>query len=80
MRNSMTEPERIENIGEQINLAGLLPGVDLGCLPPEETAKLKRAVLELYRLGHSRSFKAGADHAMNTVASAIPLLRNTSQT
>ncbi|HEY9430535.1 MAG TPA: hypothetical protein VI260_03510 [Blastocatellia bacterium] len=76
----MTEPERIKNIEEQINLAGLLPGVDLGCLPPEESAKLKRAALDLCRFGHARSFKAGADHAMNTIDSAIPPLRNASQT
>jgi hypothetical protein len=75
----MTEPERIKNIEEQINLAGLLPGVDLGCLPPKESAKLKRAVLDLCRLGHACSFKAGADHSMNTIASAIPPLRKASQ-
>ena len=76
----MTEPERIKNIEEQINLAGLLPGVYLSCLPMEESAKLKRAVLDLYKLGPARSFKAGADHAMNTIASAIPPLRDASQT
>ena len=76
----MTEPERIKNIEEQINLAELLPGVYLGCLPLEESAMLRRAVLDLCRLGHLRSFKAGADHAMNTIASAIPPLRNASQT
>ena len=75
----MTEQERIKNIEEQITLAGLLPGVNLGCLPPGESAKLKRAVLDLYRLGHARGFKAGADHAMNAIAVAIPLLRNALQ-
>jgi len=75
----MTEPERIKNIEEQITLAWMLPGVNLGCLPPEETAKLKRAALDLYRLGHARGFKAGADHALNAIASAIPLLRNALQ-
>ena len=72
----MTEPERIKNIEEQITLSWLLPGVNLGCLPPDESAKLKRAALDLYRLGHARGFKAGADHALNAIASAIPLLRN----
>ncbi|HEV2665726.1 MAG TPA: hypothetical protein VG324_12485 [Blastocatellia bacterium] len=75
----MTEPERIKNIEEQITLAWLLPGVNLGCLTPEESAKLKRAALDLYRLGHARGFKAGADHALNAIASAIPLLRNALQ-
>ncbi len=64
----MTETERIKNIEEQINLAGL----NLGFLPEEESAKLKHAVLDLCRLGHARSFKAGADLAINTIASAIP--------
>jgi hypothetical protein len=45
----MTELEKIKNIEEQINLAGLLPGVDLGCLLPEKSVKLKRAALNLYR-------------------------------
>src|SRR5262245_12000921 len=67
----MTEPERIKNIEEQITLAELLPGVNLEWLPPEESAKLKRAVLDIYRLSHARGFKAGADHAINSVASAL---------
>jgi hypothetical protein len=71
----MTEPERIKNIEERITLEGLLPGVDLVCLPPGESAKLKRVVLDLYRLGHASGFKAGADHAMNAVAGVTPLLR-----
>jgi hypothetical protein len=75
----MTEPERIKNIEEQITLAWLMPGVNLGCLPPEESAKLKRAALDLYRLGHARGFKAGADHALNATVKAIPLLRNALQ-
>ena len=71
----MTELERIKNIEELITLEGLLPGVNLGCLPPGESAKLKRAVLDLYGLGHASGFKAGADHAMNSVAGAIPQFR-----
>jgi hypothetical protein len=71
----MTEQERIQYIEERITLDGLLPGVNLGCLPPEESAKLKCAVLDLYRLGHASGFKAGADHAMNAVAGAIPQFR-----
>lgn len=65
----MTEQERIKNIEEQINLAALLPGVNLGYLPPIEYAKLKRAVLDLYRLGHASGFNAGADHAIASVIS-----------
>jgi hypothetical protein len=75
----MTEPERIKTIEEQITLARLLPGVNLGCLPPEELAKLKRAALDLYRLGHASGFKAGADHAMNAMASFIQPRRDASQ-
>ncbi len=71
----MTEQERIDYIEERITLEGLLTGVDLGSLPPEESAKLKSAVLDLYRLGHASGFKAGADHAMNAVAAAIPQFR-----
>src|SRR5215510_9784276 len=71
----MTEQERINYIEERITLEGLLPGLDLGCLPPEESAKLKRAVLDLYKLGHASGFKSGADHAMNVVAGVIPQLR-----
>src|SRR5215468_2332472 len=68
----MSEPERIKNIEERIALAGLLPDVNLGWLPPGETAKLKRAVLDLYRIGHSNGFKAGVDHATKAVAIIIP--------
>jgi hypothetical protein len=71
----MTEQERIKYIEERITLQGLLTGVNLGSLPPEESAKLKSAVLDLYRLGHASGFKAGADHAMNAVAAAIPQFR-----
>ena len=75
----MTEPEGIKNIREQITLVGLLPDANLDCLPPEESAKLKCAVLDLYRLSHADGFKAGTDYAMNEIASAIPLLRNALQ-
>jgi hypothetical protein len=68
----MTELDRIKNIEEQIPLAWLLPSVNLGCLPPEESARLKRAVLDLYRLGHASGFKAGSNHAMNAAARVIP--------
>ena len=68
----MTEQERIKSIEEQITLAGLLPGVNLDRLPPEESAKLKRAAIDLYRLGHASGFKAGADHAINAVAGVRP--------
>ena len=71
----MTELERIKYIEERITLEGLLTGVNLGSLPPEESAKLKSAVLDLYRLGHASGFKAGADHATNAVAAAIPQFR-----
>src|SRR5262245_22884980 len=71
----MTEPERIKNIEERIALEGLLPGVNLVCLPPGESAKLKRVALDLYRLGHASGFQAGADHAINATAGATPLLR-----
>jgi hypothetical protein len=75
----MTEPERIKNIEEQITLAGLLPGVKLDFFPPEESAKLKRAVLDIYRLSHARGFKAGADHAINAIGSALQPLRDNSR-
>src|SRR5262245_57363751 len=68
----MSELERIKNIEERIAIAGLLPGVNLGCLPLEDAAKLKRAVLDLYRLGHANGFKAGVDHAKNAVAVIPP--------
>ena len=71
----MTEQERINDIEERITLEGLLPGVNLDSLPPGESAQLKRAVLDLYRLGHASGFKAGADHAMKIVAAVIPQLR-----
>src|SRR5262245_29307623 len=71
----MTEQERIEYIEERITLDGLLPGVNLVCLPPGESEKLKCAVLDLYRLGHASGFKAGADHAMNAAVGAIPQFR-----
>src|SRR5262245_20769008 len=63
--------QRIKNIEEQVTLAWLLPGVDLSCLPLEELAKLKRAVLDLYRLIHASGFNAGADYAMNAIVGDI---------
>jgi hypothetical protein len=71
----MTEQERIKDLEERITLEGLLPGVNLDSLPPGESAQLKRAVLDLYRLGHASGFKAGADHATKIVAGVIPQLR-----
>jgi len=68
----MSDLERIKNIEERIALTGLLPGVNLGWLPPGEAAKLKRAVLDLYRIGHANGFKAGVEHATNAVAVVIP--------
>jgi len=68
----MTELERINNIEEHITLAELLPGANLGWLPPEESTKLKRSALDLYRLGRASGFKADADHVINAIASAIP--------
>ncbi|MBO0724989.1 MAG: hypothetical protein J2P52_05280 [Blastocatellia bacterium] len=76
----MTEPERIKSIEEQITLAGLLPGVDLDCLRPEDSARLKRAVLDIYRLSHARGFKAGADHAINAIAVALQPPHDASRT
>ena len=75
----MSELERIKNIEERIALAGLLPGVNLGWLPAGETAKLKRAVLDLYRIGHANGFKAGVDHATKAVA-IIPPRRDSLET
>jgi hypothetical protein len=75
----MTDPEKIKSIEEHITLAGLLPGVNLGYLPPEESAKLKRAVLDLYRKSHARGFNAGAEHAINAVAGAIWMRRGASR-
>jgi hypothetical protein len=63
--------QRIKNIEEQITLAGLLPGVNLSCLPLEESARLKRVVLDLYRLIHASGFNAGADYAMNAIVGDI---------
>ena len=76
----MSEQERIKNIEERITLEGLLPGVNLGSLPHGEAAKLKRAVLDLYRIGHANGFKAGIDHATNAVAVVIPPRRDSLQT
>src|SRR5262245_10583071 len=64
----MIEPERIKKIEEQITLAGLLPGVNLDYVPPDEVEKLKRALLDVYRLSHARGFKAGAEHVINSFA------------
>ena len=75
----MSELERIKNIEERITLEGLLPGVDLRWLPPEDAAKLKRAALDLYRIGHAHGFKAGIDHATKAVAVAIPPRRGSFQ-
>src|SRR5262245_40626494 len=75
----MSELERIKNIEERIALAGLLPGVNMGWLPPGEAAKLKRAVLDLYRIGHANGFRAGVDHATNALA-VIPPRRDSLQT
>jgi len=74
----MSELDRIKNIEERIALTGLLPGVNLGWLPPGEAVKLKRAVLDLYRIGHANGFKAGVDHATNAVV--IPPRRDSLQT
>jgi len=68
----MTETERIKNLEEQIALVGLLLGVDLSRLPTEESMKLKRFALDLYRLGHASGFKAGVDHATNALAVLEP--------
>jgi|SRR5215813_1375190 len=76
----MSELERIKNIEERIALTGLLPGVNLGWLPPGEAAKLKRAVLDLYRIGHANGFKAGVDHTTNAVAVVIPPRRDSFKT
>jgi len=68
----MTEPERIKNLDEQIALVGLLLGVDLNRLPTEESMRLKRFALDLYRLGHASGFKAGVDHATTAIAVTEP--------
>src|SRR5262245_61892410 len=64
----MIEPERIKKIEEQITLAGLLPGVNLDYVPPEEVEKLKRALLDVCSRSHARGFKASVEHAMNSFA------------
>ena len=64
----MTEPQKIKNIDEQIALAELLLGVDLSRLSPEESMRLKRSAIDLYRLGHSSGFRAGIDHATKAIA------------
>ena len=69
----MTEPQRINDIDEQIALVGLMLGVDLSRLSTEESMKLKRFALDLYRLGHASGFKAGVDHATNALAVLEPL-------
>ena len=76
----MTELDRIKNIEERIALKGLLPGVNLGGLSLEDAVKLKRAVLDLYRIGHANGFKAGVDHATNAVAVVIPPRRDSLET
>ena len=68
----MSELQRIKNVEERITLAGLLPGVNLGSLPLEDAEMLKRAALNLYRIGHANGFKAGIDHATNAVVVAAP--------
>jgi hypothetical protein len=75
----MLDPERIKKIEEQITLAGLLPGVNLDNVLPEESEKLKRALLDLYRLSHARGFKAGAEHAMNSIADYMNPQRDASR-
>ena len=71
----MSELQRIKIVEERITLAGLLPGVNLGELPPEDAVMLKRAALNLYRIGHANGFKAGVDHATNALAVVAPPLR-----
>jgi len=75
----MSELERIKDLEERIALAGLLPGVNLGFLPLEDAAKLKRAALDLYRIGHANGFKAGVDHATKAVV-VIPPRRDSLET
>jgi hypothetical protein len=76
----MSELQRIKIVEERITLAGLLPGVNLGELPPEDAVMLKRAALNLYRIGHANGFKAGVDHATNAVAVVAQPRRDTLQT
>ena len=68
----MSELQRIKIVEERITLAGLLPGVNLGSLRPEDAVMLKRAALNLYRIGHANGFKAGVDHATNAVTVVVP--------
>ena len=68
----MTETQRINDIDEQIALVGLMLGVDFSRLSTEESMKLKRFALDLYRLGHASGFKAGVDHATNALAVIEP--------
>ena len=76
----MSELQRIKNVEERITLAGLLPGVNLGSLPPEDAVMLKRAALNLYRIGHANGFKAGIDHATTAVAVVAQPRRDSLQT
>ena len=76
----MSELQRIKNVEERITLAGLLPGVNLGGLPLEDAEMLKRAALNLYRIGHANGFKAGVDHATNALAVIAPPRRDSLQT
>ena len=76
----MSELQRIKNVEERITLAGLLPGVNLGSLPLEDAEMLKRAALNLYRIGHANGFKAGVDHAANALAVVAPPRRDSLQT
>ena len=76
----MSELQRIKNVEERITLAGLLPGVDLGSLPLEDAVMLKRAALNLYRIGHANGFKAGIDHATNALAVVAQPRRDSLQT
>ena len=76
----MSELQRIKNVEERITLAGLLPGVNLGSLPLEDAEMLKRAALNLYRIGHANGFKAGVDHATNALAVVAPPRRDSLQT
>jgi hypothetical protein len=76
----MSELQRIKNVEERITLAGLLPGVNLGSLPLEDAVMLKRAALNLYRIGHANGFKAGIDHATTAVAVVAQPRRDSLQT
>ena len=76
----MSELQRIKNVEERITLAGLLPGVNLGSMPLEDAEMLKRAALNLYRIGHANGFKAGIDHATNALAVVAQPRRDSLQT